>query len=442
MSEDGVCSVEEAGLLTGADPIAIFDSLKNSGLAIAASTKIYHDPRLEKDDPRILSALHAEAAGEESGRRIIDNLASNKSQPEHATMRLWDPPEKPDRAPLSRIYISMPGYPPFYAQQKRVDDGAPDILWDSAHHTLGPKEAALLGRTLFPDPKVRFDDLMNTMDGEREHKLAIPESAQSYFDGDPLPAPVSPHMHHMMPCAYVVSDADALDPARLKHPLPEPVALQISDCQPAVLINSLRKVPNLSVAVTEHSHIHFTVPGRLVISRIHADDFEGMIQDGPAPLIEMAECLADTGLHRTLIIEGGPFASRTFPLPRLASTLSYLQNVHRIHLVPTMNQRHSSYVLVQTIKHSIYGLTEDAIAKGPAIPIADRDAGITAQAMLRAIPGISLAKANSIASAFPDLKSIALATHNDLTKVEGIGPSLAKAIEDAFSSPLKQRGDV
>lgn len=443
MSEDGVCSIEEARLLIGTDPHPILEFLKDSGLARLASKKIYYDPRLEEDDPRILAALQTEAAVEKAGRRVIERISSNEATPSAAILRLWEPAEKEDRPSPSRVYFSLAGYPPFYAQQiKRLaQENDADVRWDSAHHTLGPKEAEILGRSVFPSANLRFSHIIDALGGEREREIPIPDSAQSCFEKEQLPAPVSPHMHHMMPCAYVVSDAEALDPTKLKHPLPDTVTLKISDCQPAVMVNNLRKVPNLSVCVTERSPAHFTVPGRLVVSRLTADDFEDMLNDGPAPLIELAETLADTGLHRSLIIEGGTFAARTFPLARLASTLSYLQNVHRIHLIPTMNFKHSAYALVQTVKHSIYGLTEDALAKGSAIPMAERPASITAQTMLRAIPGISLAKANAIAATFPDLKSIALATRADLLKVEGIGPSLAKAIEETFASPLRERGD-
>ena len=437
LDDDGVCSAGEATALTGSDGLSILKSLEESGFARSCAQDIYCGPKILDDDPRVLAALHASAIKDESGRRIIEAVATEDATPTHAILRLWDPPENEGRTPIKRIYFSIQGYPPFYAQKVRpASETKTDILWDSAHHTLGPREAELLGRSVFPSPELQYSDIKDALSGDREMAVEIPESPTSCFGKDFAPAPVSPHMHHMMPCAYVVSDADALDPARLKHPLPQRVALQVSRSQPAVLINTLKKVPNLSVIVTDATAINFTVPGRMVASRITADEFEDMLRDGPAPLIEMADQLADTGLHRSIFIEGGPFAARTFPLPRLASTLSYLQNVHRIHVVPTMNQRHSIYSLVQAIKHTVYGLSDDATAKDDAIPVAERAPAITALAMLRAVPGISSSKASAIASTFPDLRSIALASHADLMKVEGIGPSLADAIYNAFASPL------
>ena len=197
-------------------------------------------------------------------------------------------------------------------------------------------------------------------------------------------------------------------------------------------------LPNLSVTVGHRSAVDFTVPGRLACSRLTADQFEDILRDGTAALIDLADSLADTGLHRLLMIEGGPYAVRTFPLARLASTLSYLQNVHRIHLLPTMNQRHSAYALVQAIKHTIYGLSEDAVSKADPIPIADRSPGTTAITMLRTIPGISSAKADALALVFPDMKSIMHASRSDLMKANGIGSALAKTIQETFSASFER----
>jgi len=433
LSDDGVCSTECAAALTGADPFSALESLAASGLAIQISRNTYRDPRLSEDDPRVIDALRLESGNDASARRVVDRMSADLPAPQHAILRLWYPPEREERAPLKRIYISLPGYPPFFAQQRRIASDAPsDILWDSAHHTLGPREAELLGRTLFPSPRLCFSDIAEALGDEREKELTIPDSASGAFGSAPLPPPVSPHMHHTLPCAYVVSDADSLDPTRLKHPIPETVVLQASACQPAVLVNTLRKVPNLAIVESPSQLVHFTVPGRLAASRLTAEDFEDMLQNGTTALMEMAERLSDTGLHRCLIIEGGPFASRTFPLARLASSLSYIQNVHRIHIVPTMNQRHSIYALVQTIKHSVFGLTEDALGKPVATTVAERASGITALHMLRAIPGISAAKAEAISKVFPDLQSIALATQEELMRVDGIGRALADSITSCF----------
>jgi ERCC4-type nuclease len=59
---------------------------------------------------------------------------------------------------------------------------------------------------------------------------------------------------------------------------------------------------------------------------------------------------------------------------------------------------------------------------------------VVAEAILAAVPGVSVKRARALISAFGSVREIALASARDLVRVDGVGEKTATAIAEAFSS--------
>lgn len=369
--------------------------------------------------------------------------------PQHsgnAMLTYWEagPSQDPRHAgkpPVKRVYIEIPGYPSFFGQRssKKLDGRSGTITWGSASPKLGPLGARMLARRTFDPVPDFFWDLEAMVPGHQptERRLAVRADVHQDLDVADDPAPTSVEAMHMLPCAYVRSDTESLDPARLQHPLPEPVVLLVDHREPASIITALRRVKNLQVMRTELAVGDYQVEGRIVFERKSNDDFHASLEDKGAHLMRQAESMAATGMHRVLLIEGGAYARRQFVLNRLASTLSYLQNVHGIHVTPTMNQRHTVYAIVQAVKHHLFGLSSEMVQPDP---IDKREAAADptrlARLLLRHFQGVSEERAKALASHFGSLAAIATASEEQLREVNGIGRGTAAGIWAGFHGRL------
>jgi Fanconi anemia group M protein len=422
---------------------------------------IYSVPEIEPGSDEACAAVARLAMQEASAVAEIDAAiaddpgtytppAGPSGPPEHARTAIltyWEAgsskdPQHAGRPPMRRVYIEIPGYPSFFGQRssKKLDGRSGTIAWGSASPKLGPVGARMLARKTFDPVPDFFWDLEHMVPGHQptERRLAVRADVHSDLDVADDPAPTSVEEMHMLPCAYVRSDTASLDPARLQHPLPEPVTLLVDHREPPAIITALRRVKNLQVMRTELAVGDYQVEGRLVFERKSNDDFHASLADKGAHLMRQAEAMAATGLHRVLIIEGGAYARRQFVLNRLASTLSYLQNVHGIHVTPTMNQRHSVYAIVQAVKHHLFGMSTEIVQPDP---IDKREAAVDptrlARLLLRHFQGVSEERANALAAHFGTLAAIAVASEEQLREVKGIGRNTAAGIHAAFHGLLK-----
>jgi ERCC4-type nuclease len=461
VAERRVVTVPEIREAFGSMGASRLSEMARQGRLTRIASGIYAVPEIEADSDDARAAITRLAVQEASAVAEIDAAiadgpgtwsppAGPSAPPQHArtaVLTYWESGESKDPAhagkpPVRRVYIEIPGYPSFFGQRssRKLDGRSGTITWGSASPKLGPLGAQMLARRTFDPVPDFFWDLEAMVPGHQptERRLAVRADVHSDLDVADDPAPTSPDMMHMLPCAYVRSDTDSLDPSRLQHPLPEPVVLLVDHREPPAIITALRRVKNLEVMRTELAVGDYQVEGRIVFERKSNDDFHASLADKGAHLMRQAEAMAGTGLHRVLIIEGGAYARRQFVLNRLASTLSYLQNVHGIHVTPTMNQRHSVYAIVQAVKHHMFGMSTEIVQPDP---IDKREAAVDptrlARLLLRHFQGVSEERANALASHFGSLAAIANATEEQLREVRGIGRGTAAGIRAAFHGLLR-----
>lgn len=445
-----VASVPEVREELGHDAAGRLPALAAQGELQRIATGVYAHAGVDSRSPEVTALLSARAASDAAVTAAIDAAKAEYQDRQHdpalagkAVLRLWNPGGIPgDRPAISRVYVDIPGYPPFYGQKssRKVDGRGGTVSWNSANAGIGPVEAQALARKVFDPVPVWFSELAAKVPDGRAAIVPLTIRADAHSDVSIVddPAPVSPEMRHLLPCAYVVSDTERLDPASLKHPIPEPVRLMVDHREPPAMITALRRVTNLEVVRTELAVGDYVVEGRMIIERKSASDFDASIGDGATRLIAQAEAMAGTGLHRILLVEGGPYARRHYVLNRLASTLSYLQNIHGIHVTPTMNMRHSAYMIVQSVKHHLFGMfssprTPDPIDKREMAA----DPSLLARFLLGHLNGISEERIKALVDHFGTLRAIANADEKELREVKGIGPKVAAHVATVFGHHIR-----
>lgn len=436
--------VREALGSSGASKLA---ELAESGILRRIATGVYAVADVDPAGPEAAAALATQAAAESAivasiDAAVADHLGTTERIPPElagrAVLRYWEAGGLiGDRPPIRRVYVEIPNYPTIYAQMssRKVDGRGGTIAWGSASDRIGPVQAQALARKVFDPVPVYFHDLkaMVPEKGETSVPLTIRNDAHADLDPKDDPAPVTVEERHPLPCAYVVKDTASLDPARLQHPLPEPVRLLVDHREPASIITALRRVHNLEIVRTELPVGDYLVEGRIVIERKSNDDFHASLKEGANHLMKQVERMAETGLHRVLVVEGGLYARRQFILNRLVSTESYIQHVHGIHIMPTMNRQHSLYAIVQAVKHTLFGMFSDV--HGPD-PLDKReiasDPSRTVRMLLSHLQGVSDERVNALCDHFGTFAAIAAADVEHLREVRGIGPKTAQQIHEVF----------
>lgn len=450
MKERRIASVPDVRSELGSEAASRLAGLAEQGVLRRIATGVYAHSDLDPDGPEVRAMLAERARSDAAVTAAIDRARTSFREKQldpalagKAVLRLWNPPRiDGERPAVARVYIDIPGYPPFFGQRssRKLDGRGGTIAWNSAHAGIGPVEALALARKVFDPVPDFFSELADRVTDGRAAVVPLTIRNDAHTDVDPVddPAPVSPEMRHLLPCAYVVSDTDRLDPTALKHPLPSPVVLHVDHREPASIITALRRVPNLDVVRTELPVGDYVVQGRIIIERKSADDFDASIGDGATRLMGQAEAMAATGLHRILLVEGGPYAKRHYVLNRLASTLSYLQNIHGIHVTPTMNMRHSVYMIVQAIKHHMFGMFSDARTPDPIDKreVAS-DPSVLARFLLGHLNGVSEERVRALVNHFGSLRAIANAGEKELREVKGIGPKVAGHIATVFGHDIR-----
>jgi ERCC4-type nuclease len=413
-------------------------------------TSLYAVADMEPGSDEAEAAISAMAASESITVREIDEAKAKFGtaiDPEltgKAVLKRWrSPPDANGRSALTRIYVEIPGYPTIFAQRsmRKVEGEAGAIAWGGKAAGVGPAMARELAAKVFHPLPTWFWEIeaMTPEEGVSIVPMTIRKDAHVDLglSEDPTPVDLDYDPRHLLPCAYVIGDTKKLDPERLSHPLPEKVRMLVDHREPASIITALRRVPNLEIVRTELEVGDYMVEGHIVIERKSAPDFMSSIKDGAERLMLQAERMAATGLHRLLMIEGGPYSQRVFNLNRLDSTLSYIRDENGIHIVPTMNQRSTVYNIVQATKHRMFGRTTDLRRPDPATKreVSDDPSGMV-RLMLSYLNGVSEERVRALVNHFGTLAAIAGADVAHLREVKGIGRKVADHIHDVFHHRL------
>lgn len=463
IDDKGIVTVSEVRDALGSAAASRLAELAEQGAIQRIHTGVYAAAHVDPNGTEADNVLSARAAADAAVVSMIDAARTDhansdgpvtdtrREPPQFANaaiLKYWDsthaagrPLPEGRRPPIARVYVEIPGYPAFYGQRsaRKMDGRSGTIAWGSASPKLGPVGARALARKVFDPVPDFFSELEALVPGRDQAVVPLTIRNDAHADVDPVddPAPVTPDGYHLLPCAYTRSDTRALDPGRLQHPLPEPVRILVDHREPASIITALRRVQNLEVIRTELPVGDYLVDGRIVIERKSNDDFHSSLADKGAHLIRQAERMAETGLHRILLIEGGPYARRQFVLNRLVSTLSYLQNVHGIHVTPTMNRQHSVYAIVQAVKHHLFGMLSEPRAPDPQDKrdVAEDPSGLV-RLLLSHLQGVSEDRVRALCDHFGTLRAIAEADVDMLREVKGIGPKVASHIHSVFNHHL------
>lgn len=426
---------------------ALLADLVDQGKLHRLATSLYASTDIEPGSDEADAAISSIAARESEAVRAIDEALTTMETTQHdpefagkAVFKRWNsPPDPSGKSLIQRVYIEIEGHPTIFAQKspRRVDGKPGTIAWKAKSSKLPEYAVMMLARKVFPLVPTFFWEIAAMVPESGKASYPLTTRCDAYSNVNPsedsTPVDLDFDRRHLLPCAYVIGDTKKLDPAKLAHPIPEPVRLYVDHREPPSIITALRRVPNLEVVRTELDVGDYLVEGHVIFERKSANDFVSSIKDGADKLMLQAEGLAATGLHRILLIEGGPYAQRVFNLNRLESTLSYIRNDNGIHIVGCMNQLATAYIIVQSIKHRIFGRGMDARMPDPTLKRqASGDPTAMARLMLGYLDGVSQDRVTGLVNHFGSLAAIAAATPEQLREVKGIGAKLAAHIHDVF----------
>jgi ERCC4-type nuclease len=394
---------------------------------------VYALPALKDNEEEIASFFRRRSDIEREITCEIDEFRRRYEQMPHlgtggVTVNYWDngkpgsDDERARKATLLRVYVNIPHYPTVYGQAKR-DKG---IAWkgkpDAGGRAISDAAAAALVAKIFDPVPTLFADLMKLV-----HDPKFQPKVRQRVGGH---ADFRQHENQaakMFGCAYTMRDVAKLDPAKLSHPLPQPVTLLVDDREPDAIITGLRRVPNLNVVRTQLENGDYLVPEQMIFERKTTADLFASLR-GTDRLIKQACEVHELGLKTTLIVEGGIWPERQMGLNHLYSTLSWLRYDKGHDIVETADERFTCYAIVQAIKHYIFGLSSqprrpDQVKKR-ASSWSRRDQQIFG---IRGwMTGISERRANALLDHFGSPAAITNASIEELMEIKGIGRSLAE----------------
>jgi ERCC4-type nuclease len=170
------------------------------------------------------------------------------------------------------------------------------------------------------------------------------------------------------------------------------------------------------------------VKGNACVERKTADDFASSIMDGR--LFEQAKRMREEFENPVIVISGKrKRVSHRMTIKCLIGAMASIVARLKVPIVTLSNDR-------QLVNFSIKFLEKATDGKGlkinPKIKKVNKKYNYRVS-IIGAIPGIGFDKAKKLFTTFGSIKSLAEASINDLTKIEGIGKSTAEKILKALN---------
>lgn len=140
--------------------------------------------------------------------------------------------------------------------------------------------------------------------------------------------------------------------------------------------------------------------------------------------------LSELGSPCCFIVEGGVFGSRGLPITKLAAMQSRLMFGMRMPIIETIDQAHTAYALVTSIRDHFFGVGD----KFDLEPVRLKGAGPIeiAKVMLETIPGISPTRSTALLKRFGSLAGITRATVERIAEIDGIGKKTAEKLHEVL----------
>lgn len=234
---------------------------------------------------------------------------------------------------------------------------------------------------------------------------------------------------------WTPADADILDANQMTHPIPEPVTLLVDHREPDEMKAKLASINNLIVEEAALDIGDYVIADKLIIERKTVTDFITSLTEDDKRLFKQTDAMSHSGLPAVLILEGDIYAQRRTTIPSITGTLSYLAVIQRIAIVPTLSLHHSAYMIAKLVRHRVWGLGYDLGLRGAA-PV--NNPAAAAEFFIEGLPGVSALTAKRLLAHFGSARAIANATEEDLRGVWGIGPTRARDIFRALTTPFSK----
>ncbi|MFZ3481833.1 helix-hairpin-helix domain-containing protein [Sphingomonas sp. 3-13AW] len=473
-----VALVSELRRKIGPNVASGLDALVKEGFIRRVENGLYARPTVDPLGSVMRAYIEKNSIELATIKREIDE--ARRKLPEHCTFEHSDisysvyTPPSPDGVQVrTRVYVSIPGYPVIYASAGQA--GAPS--WNGAKDGgLSRHAADHLARMIFEPMPETYAALVRIVREERAPRHVRRRSGGHDVDDRWRPRPETsegpPHREdrrharregHERPHGYAAEggqhrsrkehqrrpsqdrgeakyqqkgpygtqDTDRLHPDRLSTPLPEAVTLEIDDRENDWLLTRLTGVPNLHVIRSRLPIGDFRArhgSRELLFERKTSSDLVASLQDGR--MTTQVRALSEHGSPCCFIIEGGVFGSRSLPITKLAAMQSRLVFGMRMPIVETIDQAHTVYAIVTSIRDHFFGVGN----KFDLEPVRLKGAGPIeiAKVMLETIPGISPARSTALLKRFGSVAGIARATVERLAEIDGIGKKTAEKLHEVL----------
>lgn len=331
----------------------------------------------------------------------------------------------------TRVYVNIAGMPTIYAVRKRK---RPDVSigWHGGKDAgISPRTAEHIARLVFDELPDDIDAFIQLVDDHR-----APTSTRRRSGG----YRAGPHEqceheagYEAPPSGYGYGPGDTakLDPSRLSSPLSEPIRLEIDDREDDYILTRLTGVENLHVIRTrlQIGDFRATHRGRtIVFERKTTDDLIASMTDGR--LTHQVRAMSESGITSCFIVEGGLFASRGQPLPRLAAMQTRLEFGMNMRILETIDMTHTAYAIVVAVRDFFLGCD----GKFDLAPV--RLPGIgpieIAKVMLETIPSISPTRSAALIRRFGSIAGVAAASVKEISEIDGIGATTARRLHEVL----------
>lgn len=338
---------------------------------------------------------------------------------------------KAPNGPVERVYLQLANNRRIYGQRVvgdrvawRGDEMAPADAERTAHEKIGgaPSWSELRQMACRSAP-------LKPQTTKPEEAPIQPPAARIAMSGtSPRRRPKTDPA--LLDTPYASRDTQKLDADGL-GPLPRRTRLLIDPREPREIAGILSHIENLDVEVAALERGRYLVDGCLAVERISTHDLHRGIADDPRPLLKRVSDMSDVDHATFFIVEGGLRSHRRASLEKLIGAVSYVSVVHRVPIVETIDVWETVYMIVRAIGHACHPISDELPQPGHRRG-GRKDHRVSPRYVLEGIPGVSSVRADTILERFGSLRAVADATVEELLDLQGLGPSVAQAVYDAF----------
>jgi Fanconi anemia group M protein len=238
------------------------------------------------------------------------------------------------------------------------------------------------------------------------------------------------------PDRFTSKDTEALDPARMYDPFPDPTLLHVDSREPRHMHEAVQGVHNLVVESAEldiGDYVAYYPSGdpALIVERKTVTDLVNSLAADDRRLFRQLNDLAVPGATSVLLIEGDPYTATRMTLPQVTGLLSHVITGCGVAPLHVIDARHAAYMIVKLARHAVHGLKVPLNLRtgGPKDPLG------RALYVLEGIPGVGNRTARLLMEHFGSVRAIASATERDLRAVRGVGPVVARSVLNTLGEP-------